>query len=208
MQTQGSVYPWVRSSSAVLFDLGIRGGYLDENVMRRLKLPQLPKTLPEPLTEEEIHRVLTVSLDQTYERLRNFSIMMLFFDTGVRLDELVNLKLSRVDFTIGEMTISGKGNKERKVPIGLQAKKALLDYITIERPEPVNPQDEDRVYLNSEGFPITHELVEKLFQRVKHKAEIDKLHPHACRHTFAVRYLVHGGDAFSLKKSWGIPHWK
>jgi len=159
-------------------------GYLDENVMRRLKLPQLPKTLPEPLTEEEIQRVLTISLDQTHERLRNFSIMMLFFDTGVCLDELVNLKLSRVDFTIGEMTIIGKGNKERKVPIGLQAKKALLDYVTIERPEPANPQDEDRVYLNSEGFPITHESVEKLFQRVKHKAEVAKLHPHACRHTF------------------------
>ena len=178
-------------------------GYLDENVMRRLKLPQLPKTFPEPLNEEEIQRVLAVSLDQTYERLRNFSIMMLFFDTGIRLDELVNLKLSRVDFTIGEMTITGKGNKERRVPIGLQAKKALLDYITIERPEPINPGDEDRVFLSSEGFPISHATVEKLFQRVKHKAEIAKLHPHACRHTFAVRYLVHGGDAFSLQKILG-----
>lgn len=109
-------------------------GYLEENVMRRLKLPQLPKTLPEPLSEEEIQQVLSVCLDRTYERLRNFSMMMLFFDTGIRLDELVNLKLSRVDFAIGEMTITGKGNKERKVPIGLQAKKALLDYITVERP--------------------------------------------------------------------------
>ena len=54
-------------------------GYLEENIMRRLKLPQLPKTLPEPLTEEEIQRVLAVSLDQTYERLRNFSIMMPVF---------------------------------------------------------------------------------------------------------------------------------
>jgi integrase/recombinase XerD len=178
-------------------------GYLEENVMRRLKLPQLPKTLPEPLIEEEIQRVLAVSLDQTYERLRNFSIMMLFFDTGIRLDELVNLRLSRVDFTIGEMTIIGKGNKERKVPIGLQAKKALLDYITLERPEPARLGDEDRLFLSSEGFPITHTTVEKLFQRVKQRAEIDKFHPHACRHTFAVRYLIHGGDAFSLQKILG-----
>lgn len=159
-------------------------GYLEENVMRRLKLPKLPKTLPEPLTEDEIQRVLTVSLDQTYERLRNFSIMMLFFDTGIRLDELVNLRLSRVDFAIGEMTITGKGNKERKVPIGLQAKKALLDYISLERPEQVNLRDDDCVFLSSEGFPITHTTVEKLFQRVKQRAEIDKFHPHACRHTF------------------------
>jgi integrase/recombinase XerD len=77
-------------------------GYLDENVMRRLKLPQLPKTLPEPLTEEEIQQVLSVCLDRTYERLRNFSIMMLFFDTGIRLDELVNLKLSRLILRLGK----------------------------------------------------------------------------------------------------------
>jgi len=88
------------------------------------------------------------------------------------------------DFTIGEMTIIGKGNKERKVSIGLQAKKALLDYITLERPEPARLGDEDRVFLSSEGFPIMHTTVEKLFQRVKQRAEIAKFHPHACRHTF------------------------
>jgi integrase/recombinase XerC len=99
-------------------------GYLEENVMRRLKLPKLPKVLPEPLTEAEIQSILAASLDNTQERLRNFSIMMLFLDTGIRLDELVNLKLSRIDFTLGEMTILGKGSKERRVPIGSQTKKA------------------------------------------------------------------------------------
>ncbi len=178
-------------------------GYLDENVMRRLKLPKLPKTLPEPLTEDEIQRVLTSCLDSAFEKQRNFAIMMLFLDTGIRLDELVNLRLSRVDFAIGEMTIFGKGSKERKVPIGTQAKKALIDYITKERSEPINPQDEDRLFLNADGYPITHDAVEKLFQRVKKAAEVDKLHPHACRHTFSVRYLINGGDAFSLQKILG-----
>jgi site-specific recombinase XerD len=178
-------------------------GYLEENVMRRLKLPQLPKTLPEPLTEDEIQKVLAASLDATRERLRNFSILMLFLDTWIRLDELVNLRLSRVDFSIGEMTVVGKGNKERIVPIGLQAKKALLEYITKERTDPVNPQNEDVVFLNADGYPVTHDAVEKLFQRVKKKAEVEKLHPHACRYTFSVRYLVNGGDAFSLQKILG-----
>jgi integrase/recombinase XerD len=178
-------------------------GYLEENVMRRLELPQLPKTLPEPLSEDEIQKVLAASLDTTTEGLRNFSIMMLFLDTGIRLDELVNVRLSRVDFAVGEMTVVGKGNKERIVPIGLQAKRALMDYITKERPSPVNPQDEDVVFLNADGYPVTHDAVEKLFQRVKKKAEVEKLHPHACRHTFSVRYLVNGGDAFSLQKILG-----
>jgi site-specific recombinase XerD len=178
-------------------------GYLDENVMRRLKLPKLPKTFPEPLSEEEIQRALSATLDSTRERLRNFSITMLFLDTGIRLDELVNLKLSRIDFAIGEMTILGKGSKERKVPLGLQAKKALLDYLAKERPDPANPQDEDCVYLTVDGFPITHGAVEKMFQRVRKLADVSKLHPHACRHTFSVRYLVNGGDAFSLQRILG-----
>jgi integrase/recombinase XerC len=115
-------------------------GYLEENVMRRLKLPQLPKVLPEPLIELEIQSILAASLDNTQERLRNFSIMMLFLDTGIRLDELVNLKLSSIDFSLGEMTILGKGSKECRVPIGSQAKKALIDYIAKERSEPISHQ--------------------------------------------------------------------
>jgi site-specific recombinase XerD len=178
-------------------------GYLDENVMRRLKLPHIPKTFPEPLGEEEIQRVLSATLEGTRERLRNFSIMMLFLDTGIRLDELVNLKLSKIDFAVGEMAIFGKGGKERKVPIGLQAKKALLNYLSKERPDPANPQDEECIYLTVDGFPITHGAVEKMFQRVKKLTGLPKLHPHACRHTFSVRYLVNGGDAFSLQRILG-----
>jgi site-specific recombinase XerD len=178
-------------------------GYLDENVMRRLKLPHLPTTFPEPLSEEEIQSVLKACLDDALERTRNFAILMLFLDTGIRLDELVNLKLSKIDFTVGEMAVFGKGSKERKVPIGTQAKKALMDYVAIQRPDPVNPQHEDQVFLNADGYPITHDAVEKVFQRVKKAAGVPNFHPHACRHTFSVRYLMNGGDAFSLQKILG-----
>jgi integrase/recombinase XerD len=178
-------------------------GYLDENVMHRLKLPHLPNTLPEPLSEEEIERVLKACLDDALERLRNFAMLMLFLDTGIRLDELVNLKLSKIDFAVGEMAVFGKGRKERKVPVGTQAKKALMDYVTLQRPDPVNPQDEDQVFLNADGYPMTREAVEKVFQRVKKAAGVAKFHPHACRHTFSVRYLMNGGDAFSLQKILG-----
>jgi site-specific recombinase XerD len=128
---------------------------------------------------------------------------MLFLDTGIRLAELVNLRLSRIDFPLGEMTILGKGNKERKVPVGSQAKKALLEYISKESREPSNPQDADRLFLTADDYPITHTAVAKMFARVKIRAEVPKLHPHVCRHTFSVRYLVNGGDAFSLQKILG-----
>jgi len=178
-------------------------GYLDENVMQRLKLPKLPTIQPEPLGEEEIRRVLANCLDHTLERLRNYSMLMLFLDTGLRLNELITLKQSKIDFVIGEMTVMGKGNKERKVPIGSQAKKALIDYLTKERPEPVNPRDADCVYLNADRQPISNEVVEKVFQRVKKAAALPNFYPHICRHTFSVRYLINGGDVFSLQKILG-----
>lgn len=128
---------------------------------------------------------------------------MQFLDTGIRLDELVNLKLSKIDFAIGEMTVFGKGRKERKVPVGTQAKKALMDYVTMQRSEPVNPKHEDLVFINADGYPITHDSVEKVFQRVRKAADVPKFHPHVCRHTFSVRYLMNGGDAFSLQKILG-----
>jgi integrase/recombinase XerD len=147
--------------------------------------------------------VLAVSLESTRERLRNYSMMDLFLDTGIRLSELVNLKQSQFDFTVGEMTIFGKGGKERIVPIGRQAKKALIDYLTHERSAPLNPRDEDQVYLSTDGDPITQSAMEKVFQRIKKTTGLAKFHPHTCRHTFSVRYLIHGGDAFSLQKILG-----
>lgn len=153
-------------------------GYLEENVMQRLKLPKLPTIQPEPLSEEEIHRVLAICLDHTLERLRNYSMLMLFLDTWLRLNELITLRQSKIDFVIGEMTVLGKGNKERKVPIGSQAKKALIDYLTKERPEPENPRDADCVYLNADRHPISNEVVEKVFQRVKKAAGLPNFHPH------------------------------
>jgi len=189
----------VRSFSTWVYE----EGYLDDNVMQRLRLPKLPTTLPEPLNEQEIRLVLSTCLETTHERRRNFAIMMLFLDTGLRLDELVNLRLSRIDFPLGEMTVTGKGSKERKVPVGSQAKKALLEYISKERREPSNPMDADYLFISADGQRITHTAVAKVFQRVKEQAGVPKLHPHVCRHTFSVRYLVNGRDAFSLQKILG-----
>ncbi len=147
--------------------------------------------------------MLTVCLEHTLERLRNYSMMMTFLDTGLRLSELINLRLSKIDMPLGEMSIFGKGSKERRVPIGTQAKRAMIDYMSRERPEPAHPQDADRVYLSADGRPMSNEVVEKVFQRVKQAAHLKKFHPHICRHTFSVRYLLNGGDVFTLQKILG-----
>jgi site-specific recombinase XerD len=149
-------------------------GYLDENVMRKLKLPRLPQTQPEPLTEEEIKAVLAACLAFSKEPLRNYAMLTLFLDTGIRLGELLNLKISDIDFTTSEMKVFGKGSKERTVPIGHQARRALVEYLSRERPEPKNPREEEVVFLTADGYAISKSAVHKVFHRVRDEAGLDK----------------------------------
>jgi len=92
-------------------------GYTEEHIFGRLQPPKVPQILIEPLTEDEIRRLLTAIPQDTLEGVRNFAILLLFLDTGVRLSELVNLETCQTDFVGGQLKVLGKGAKERIVPI-------------------------------------------------------------------------------------------
>ncbi|MBN1887194.1 MAG: tyrosine-type recombinase/integrase [Thermoflexales bacterium] len=177
-------------------------GYTEDNVLRRLKPPKLPQVLIEPLNEDEIRRVLVVIPQDTPEGVRNYAIVLLFLDTGIRLSELTGLKISDVDFAAGQLKVFGKGGKERIVPMGLTVRRAVIRYLEHFRPQPVNPQ-EDRLFLTVAGDPISRDSVAKVLERLGRRTGITRLHPHLLRHTFAVRYLLNGGDVFTLQKILG-----
>jgi len=179
-----------------------REGYSEEHIFQGLKPPKLPQVLIQPLTEDEIRKLLLVIPQDTPEGVRNLAIVMIFLDTGVRLSELVNLKLSDIDFVAGQFKVFGKGAKERIVPMGLATRRAIIRYRDHFRPQPINPS-EDRLFLTVAGEPISKDSVEKVIQRLARRAQIPRLHPHLLRHTFAVRYLVNGGDVFMLQKILG-----
>lgn len=120
----------------------------------------------------------------------------------MRLSELVNLKLDHVDFTLGQLKVFGKGAKERIVPMGLNARRAVLRYKEHARPAAVSAQERN-LFLTMAGQPISKESVNKLMQRLARRAGIPRLHPHLLRHTFAVRSLMNGGDVFTLQKILG-----
>ena len=127
---------------------------------------------------------------------------MILLDTGLRIGELVNLKMEDVHMDEGYLKVLGKGKKERIVPIGKFVQMELLHFIEKVRPQPYY-SDCDKLFLSRGGKPITVNTVKLVFSRLAKSSGVNRLHAHLCRHTFAINYLLNGGDIFSLREILG-----
>jgi site-specific recombinase XerD len=134
--------------------------------------------------------------------MRNKVMFMLLLDTGLRIGELIGLKMDDIHINDGLMKVMGKGKKERMVPIGNKAQKALQSYLFRHRPKPAHSGIEN-AFLSIFGTPITENGVELMFSRLAKKSGINRLHAHLCRHTFATMFLLNGGDVFTLQQILG-----
>lgn len=173
-------------------------GYTAEHRLERLKTPKVPETLVEVLTPEEIRRVLESKSPNTGNGSRNHTMLVLALDTGLRMSEIITLERRNLDLDQGVLRAFGKGSKERIVPFGYTTTKALQRYLLHFRPQPSLPQY-DYVFLQQNGWPLTKNAMSMVAKRIAGKTGIDRFHWHLLRHTFAVNYLVNGGDAFSLQ---------
>src|SRR6202022_4731847 len=133
-----------------------------------------------------------------------------FYDTGIRVSELTNLRLRNLDRKKGIVTVLGKGSKERRIALGNNCLRNVLYYLDRHRPgeEELNKwgsPGEDHLFLAETRTPLTKNGVEMLFKRVRERAGITykRISPHILRHTFAIRYLVLGNDPFSLQELLG-----
>lgn len=172
--------------------------YTNDNRLTNLKLPKAPAKIVEPLTPEEIKVIINAINKNSPTGLRNHAVLVTMLDTGLRASEAANIKLGQVNFEAGYIKVMGKGSKERIVPIGKVAQKALWQYITLVRPKPVT-DDCDNLFLSSCGRPITVNTIKLMCSRLAKASYIVRLHAHLCRHTFAINYLLNGGDIFSLQ---------
>ena len=173
-------------------------GYVQAHPFERLKAPKLPQTMIEILVEDEIARILGTIKPATYLGARAHAIFLLLLDTGIRASELCSLTLSNTYLHEGYIKVRGKGDKERIVPIGGATKKSLLRYIQMFRPQPV--QDSIvAVFLTSDAQPLTYSGLSQVLNRLGKAADVPRLHAHLLRHTFAVHYLMNGGDLMTLK---------
>ncbi|MCL0053104.1 tyrosine-type recombinase/integrase [Dehalococcoidales bacterium] len=170
--------------------------------MAKLKPPKAPSKVVEVLAPEEITRVLGCINPNISSGARDYAILILLLDTGLRCSELTSFQLNDINIENGYLKVMGKGGKERIVPFGASAQKALLRYLLHFRPEPFNPAVQN-FFLTLDGKPLTKNSVKMIFRRIAKKSGIKRLHPHLCRHTFATNYLINGGDVFSLQQILG-----
>jgi site-specific recombinase XerD len=173
-------------------------GFTKQNLLAKLKRPQLPKPMIDILNDEEINRLVNSLNPNTFLGLRMMCVVLLFLDTGIRASELLGLKLDDIDWDSDTIKVCGKGSKERIVSFDPQTKKYLLRYLSAFRPKPANGNTQE-VFLSVDGTPLTYCAIAHMIKRVGEGVDIPRLHPHLFRHTFAVHYLMLGGDLMTLK---------
>lgn len=170
-------------------------GYRDDDPSELLESPVLGEHLPEVLSTEEVDQ-LEASIDLSKpEGQRNRAIIEVLFSCGLRVSELVNLKLSNLYIEEQYVRVMGKGSKERLVPISPRALKELDYWFMDRRQLKIKPGEEDYVFLNRRGAHLTRTMILIMIKRQAEEAGIQKtISPHTLRHSFATALLEGGAD--------------
>ena len=163
------------------------------------------KNLPEFLYSDEMVKVLKSISTTTPLGLRNMALLELFYATGMRVSEISNLKLDQIDFELNLILVHGKGNKDRYVAFGEEAKTALNNYLVEARKKLLlHKTDYGYVFLNSNGNMITSRGLEYIIKNIFLNAGISaSVHPHMLRHTFATQMLNNGADLRTVQELLG-----
>ncbi len=208
---------WYAQSMHAFCNWLFKEQYVDENPAERVEMPKLEKPLIRIIEFDEFEKLLDACA-APHEKgfiadrnaARNRAILWVLWDTGIRVGELCDLRLSNFDRRQGTLIVFGKGRKERRVALGRNALRTLLYYLdrwrhSAEELEELGTPDEDHVFLSETGQALTIYGIEMLFKRLRKRAGLTgkRISPHIFRHTFAVRYLMLGGDIFSLQELLG-----
>jgi site-specific recombinase XerD len=216
MRSERTVQTYARSARA-FFHWLVRQETIGENPFDRVAFPKVGKPLIKTITDEEFEKLLLACAPPNEEgqfaeraAVRNRAILWLFYDSGIRLSELINLCIGDFDRKHGLITVKGKGSKERRIALGQNCLRNMLHYLDRHRPDAQELEEwgslgEDHFFLAETRKPLTKNGVTLLFVRLKQRAGITgkRISPHIFRHTFAIRYLKLGKDPFSLQELLG-----
>lgn len=178
---------------------------VDNNPVLTISAPKLDKKLPTVLSVEEVMRLLDSLNDDTPYNARNHAMIEVMYGTGLRVSELVNLKLSELHLTDKMISTVGKGSKERLVPINDYATKVLRNYLINYRPLLLKKgKDPNFVFLNNLGDPLSRQSFFLILKRLAKEANIEKeISPHTLRHSFATHLLEAGTDLRYIQEMLG-----
>ena len=166
--------------------------------------PKLNQNLPTTLGVNEIAQLINVAKSDSIYGLRDFCIIELMYSAGLRVSELCFLKIEHINIKDGILRIFGKGSKERIVPLGENAKRALDTYLLRSRPSFVNAYTDTTVFLSRMGKGLSRKTIWYMVKRYSKKALIKKtINPHTMRHSFATHLLEGGADLRSIQELLG-----
>jgi site-specific recombinase XerD len=216
VRSERTIQTYARSARA-FFHWLIRRGTLEHNPFDHVVFPKVGRPLIQTITTEEFEKLLLACAPPNEtgpfaERaaVRNRAILWLLYDTGIRVSELVNLRLDDLDRKKGVVTVMGKGSKERRIALGQNCQRNLSYYLDKHRPDEEELAEwgssgENHLFLSETRQPLTKNGMEMLFKRLKARAGITgkRISPHIFRHTFAMNYLIKSNDPFSLQELLG-----
>lgn len=180
---------------------------INTNPALSVSAPKVERRLPQYLDEESVAKLMQQPDTATTLGKRDAAILELFYSTGIRLSELINLRLADIDFLGGTIRVRGKGSKERIVPCGRPAQRALRKYLSCRKellPERAQTDVADVFFITRRGKRLNPKGVNLLMnQYIGKVSEIQKKSPHVLRHTFATHLLNRGADLRAVKELLG-----
>ena len=183
------------SSIRRLYEYLLREDSIKVNPVSHVEAPRLGRSLPKSMTENEVEALLNAPDTDTTLGLRDKAMLELLYATGLRVSELVKLTVPQVNLRQGVIRITGKGNKERLVPMGEEANQWLERYIRSGRKLILNDVMSDDLFPSKRGKAMTRQTFWHLIKRYAVQADIGKnLSPHVLRHAFATHLINHGAD--------------
>lgn len=188
----------------VLFRYLYEEGYTDSILTERIKNVKQPKTIIKTFTEQEVKKMTEYYSGHTFMEVRNRLMLMTFFDTGIRVSELIDLKLSQVKDEY--ILIHGKGDKERVVPKSPLLNKWMFKYLSTRENFFAYRRVPENVFLSRNGRPMTTEAIHRVIKIAGKAVGVSRdirVSPHTCRHTFAQMQLKNGLDLYSLSRLMG-----
>ena len=186
------------------FKFLILEGYLEENPAEFIESPTLARELPDVLSVEEIDAMIGAIPSDKDESLRNHAIIETLYGSGLRVSELIDIRISRLDLKERMLIVEGKGSKERLVPVSPVAIQLIEEWLVKRNRITVKPEGEDILFLNRRGGPLTRQMIFHIIKELAALAGIKKtVSPHTLRHSFATHLLEGGANLRAIQEMLG-----